>query len=156
MSNAARPARAYATPPATPSAPLSLIAPDQAADGYVPGACNIGPWEIRRRRAFAIVGFAVAAAILAGMIAAGTPAAARLVLLVPLWGGAFSWLQARRRFCAAFALAGIANFGDTAGSRQDVRDAASHRADLWAIARMTRDSFLIALAATLVAVLLPV
>jgi hypothetical protein len=139
-----------------PVAPVTPIAPAEAAGGYVPGACNIGPWEIRRRRAFAITGFAVAAALLVWLIAAGAPAPTRIVLLLPLWGGAFSWLQARRRFCAAFAIGGVANFGVGAGFRQTIGDPVARRADLLAVARMTRDSFPLAVAATLVVVLLPV
>jgi len=143
-----------------PTPILSIVSPSPAGpgdspDGYVPGACNIGPREIRRRRAFAIVGFVAAAGLLAALLVAGAPAAARLLLLPPLWGGAFSWLQARRRFCAAFAIAGISNFGDTAGSRRRIGDPASRRADLLAVARMTRDSLLIAAPVALAAVLLP-
>ncbi len=131
-------------------------APASAGGGYVPGVCNIGPWEIRRRRAFAIVGLAVAVLLLVALVAAHAPAAARLLLVLPLWGGMFSWLQARRRFCGAFALAGIANFGDGTGSRSAVMDPADHRADMQALWWMTRDSFLLALVLTIIAVLLPV
>jgi len=126
-----------------------------AADAYVPGACNIGPWEIRRRRAFAGIALAIAALLLLALVAVHAPGPARLVLILPLWGGVFSWLQARRRFCGAFALGGIANFGEGTGSRRAVDDPAAHRADVLATWRMTRDSFLLALAITVVAVLLP-
>ncbi len=132
--------------------PITLV----DGDAYVPGACNIGPWEIRRRRAFAITGFAVALVMFAVLVVAGAPAWARLLLLLPLWGGAFSWLQARRRFCAAFAMAGISNFGDGDGSRRSVQDAEAHRLDMLATMRLTRDSFLIAIVPTVIAVLLPI
>ena len=135
--------------------PTQTLVPALPDDGYVAGACNIGPWEIRRRRAFAITGFAVAAVILAALVMANVPAAARVVVLLPLWGGMFSWLQARRRFCAGFAMAGIANFGDGDAMRRSVVDEAAHRTDVAAVLRMTRDSFLLALPLTLVAVLLP-
>jgi hypothetical protein len=138
------------------STPVSPIAPGPMPDGYVPGVCNIGPWEIRRRRAFAIAGFVVAAVLLVGLVASGAPAPARVILVLPLWGGCFSWLQARRRFCVAFAMGGIANFGDGEATRRAVVDAEAHRADLVATLRMTRDSFLLALAPTAIAVLLPV
>jgi len=133
---------------------MSMITPDNA--GYVPGVCNIGPWEIRRRRTFAIVGFAVAIVLFLALVAAGAPPIARLLVLLPVWGGAFSWLQARRRFCAGFAMAGISNFADGEAGRQAVTDPEAHRADIEATMRMTRDSFLIALPVAIVAVLLPV
>ena len=133
---------------------MSMITPDNA--GNVPGVCNIGPWEIRRRRTFAIVGFAVAIVLFLALVAAGAPPIARLLVLLPVWGGAFSWLQARRRFCAGFAMAGISNFADGDAGRQTVTDPGAHRADIAAVARMTRDSFLVGLLVAIVAVLLPV
>jgi hypothetical protein len=133
---------------------MSLTTPENA--GYVPGVCNIGPWEIRRRRAFGVVGFAVALVLFVALVAAGAPPIARVLVLLPAWGGAFSWLQARRRFCAGFAMAGISNFADGDTGRRAVDDPAAHRADIATTLRMTRDSFLIALPVTIVAVLLPV
>ncbi|HEY5435723.1 MAG TPA: hypothetical protein VIK13_10860 [Candidatus Limnocylindrales bacterium] len=134
--------------------PITLPTPE--GDGYVPGVCNIGPWEIRRRRTFAIIGFAAAIVLLVALVAAGAPPIARFLVLLPAWGGTFSWLQARRRFCAGFAMAGISNFADGEAGRQAVTDPAAHRADVQATLRMTRDSFLIAFPVTIVAVLLPV
>ena len=78
-----------------------------------------------------------------------------MVLVLPLWGACFSWLQARRRFCAAFAMARIANFGDDEASRRAVVDVEAHRADVAATLRMARDSFLLALVPTAIGVLLP-
>ena len=140
------------------SMPVTPIIPvvEPGRDGYVPGACNIGPMEIRRRRAFAIAGFAAAAVLFAVLVATGAPAWTRLFLLLPLMGGAFSWLQARRRFCAAYAMAGIANFGGSSDILEGVQDAEARKADIAAVRRMTRDAFLIALPVTIVAVLLPV
>ena len=142
-----------AFPVPTPVTPIAFAASE---DGYVPGACNIGSWEIRRRRAFGIAGFVAAAILFAGLVAAGAPPVSRVLVLLPAWGGTFSWLQARRRFCAAYAMAGISNFGDREAGRQTVADAAAHRADVEATLRLTRDSFAIALLITIVAVLLPV
>lgn len=123
---------------------------------YAAGACNIGPWEIRRRRGFAIAAFVAAAALLAVLIASGAPSWARLLVFLPLWGGFFSWLQARRRFCAAYALQGTSNFGESQSSMQAVAGADARKADLAAVRRMTRDSLLLALPFTILVVLLPV
>jgi hypothetical protein len=76
-------------------------------------------------------------------------------VLLPLWGGFFSWLQARRRFCAAYALQGTSNFGEGQSTMQAVSDAAARKADLAAVRRMTRDSLLLALPVTALLVLLP-
>ena len=135
---------------------MQPLQPDGAPDGYVPGVCNIGPWEIRRRRATSLVAFVAAALLFAALVAFGAPAWSRLLLLLPLTGGVFSWLQARRRFCAGFAVAGIANFGDESDLQRSVQDDEARRADLAAVRRMTRDAVLIALPITIVAALLPV
>jgi len=137
----------------TPTTPRLVIQP--VGDGYVPGVCNIGPWEIRRRRTGGILMLAAAALLLAGLIALHAPAIARALVLLPAWGGTFSWLQARRRFCGAYAMRGISNFGTTHGTISAVADDAAHRADINALMRMTRDSFAVGLVITVVAVLLP-
>jgi hypothetical protein len=138
----------------TPVRPLQPVG--VPIDGYVPGVCNIGPWEARRRRAFAVVAIAAGLVLLAIMVATDAPVAARILLILPFWSGAFSWLQARRRFCAAFAQARRANFGDSDLTRRRITDEAAHRADMAAVMRMTRDSFVIAAGVTLAAILLPV
>lgn len=137
---------------ATPTPQIQFL----PGEGYTPGACNIGPWEIRRRRTFAIAGFAAAAVLYVALVALGTPAVFRLVVLLPLWGGMFSWLQARRRFCAGYAVAGRSNFTDSHAGIQAVRDTAAHAADMQAVARMTRDSFLLAAVPAVLLALLPV
>ncbi len=134
---------------------IDAVPEGDAAQGYVPGVCNIGPWEIRRRWAFGVSGLAIAGALLALLVAVGAAPIARLVVLIPAWGGMFSVLQARRHFCGAYALRGISNFGNALETARDVADDAAHRADMAGLARLTRDSFLIGLALTIVAVLLP-
>ena len=138
------------------AASMTPLVPVADPDGYVPGVCNIGTWEARRRRAFGVVGIAVAIALFALLVAVGAPAWTRLLVFVPLAGGIFSWLQARRRFCAAFAMQGVANFTDADEGRHAVQDEEARRADLAAVRRMTRDAVLIALPIALVAALLPI
>ncbi len=136
---------------------LGPIAPAPEPEGaYVAGACNIGPWEIRRRRRSAIAALAAAAGLLVVLVAIGVPAWTRVMLLVPLWGAGISWLQARRRFCVAFAMAGLSNFGDGEAGRQSVIDPAQRELDRRAMAIVVRDGFLLAVLPTLIAVLLPV
>ncbi len=145
--------------PALASAPSigPIVAADGPADGrYVPGVCNIGAWEIRRRRRFAYLGFTAAAALFAILVAVDAPTWTRLLVVLPLAGGTFSWLQARRRFCAGFAVARVSNFADGDEGRRRVEDEAAHRADIAAVRRMTRDSILIAIPIAILAALLPV
>jgi len=130
-----------------------------AGDGspgeYRPGACNIGPAEIARRRRAGILGVGAAVALAAGLLAVDAPSAARSLVALPLAGGAVGLLQARLRFCAGYGMAGLRNFG-ALGQAERVEDPAARRADrakAWAIAVAAGA---IGLAGALVLVLLPV
>jgi hypothetical protein len=135
--------------------PIMTIAP-APGDGYVAGACNIGPWEIRRRRRSAVAAFVAAAVLFAVLVAIGAPAWTRLILILPLWGGAISWLQARRHFCVAYAMGGLANFGDGDAARRSVVDPVQRAADRRAMIVLIRDGFLVAIIPTIVAIILPI
>ena len=141
--------------PRTLAAPVAPIQPaplDQADGHYHAGVCNIGAWEIRRRRRSALIGFVISAVFLAALVVAGVPAIARLLVVFPLWGSMVSWLQARRQFCVGFAVARLSNFADEENGRERVDDEAAHRADMRTVRRMTIDGFLIAAPITLVVV----
>ena len=144
----------------TATARVPSIAPIVAAhepdDRYVPGVCNIGAWEIRRRRRFAYLGFAAAIVLFVALVALGAPAWTRLLVFFPVASGMVSWLQARRRFCAGFAVARISNFTDGDGGRERIEDDAAHRADIAAVRRMVRDAILVAIPVAIIAALLPV
>jgi hypothetical protein len=142
--------------PGSPSVSRIVVRDEPADDRYVPGVCNIGAWEIRRRRRFAYLGFAAAAIVLAVLVAIDAPSWTRLFIFLPLASGIFSWLQARRRFCAGFAVARVSNFADGEDGRRRVEDEAAHRADIAAVRRMIRDAVLVALPIAILAALLPI
>ena len=97
---------------------------------YVPGACNIGPEEIARRERVARIGLvatvALALLLLASGVGVGSPT--RLLVGLPLTGAAIGWIQARRRFCMAYGLAGTFNLG-AIGNMERVSSAAALAAD---------------------------
>ena len=127
---------------------------EPAGDAYRPGVCNIGPREVAKRRAFGVVGIAVAVALGAILLVMDAPAISRVLVLLPLWGGLVSLEQARRKFCAGFARAGIRTaFGtDTTEAVTDAADLATDRA---AARRLVAYCGVIAAVATAVFVLLP-
>jgi hypothetical protein len=135
--------------------PIRHVALD-ADGGYVPGVCNIGPWEIRRRRTFAITAFVGAVVLFAFLVAVGVPGWTRIVVFAPLFGGAVSWLQARRRFCVAFAMGGLSNFGDEEATRRVVVDPVQRGLDRRATTVLVRDAFLLAIGPAILAVILPI
>ncbi len=128
---------------------------EPAGGAYRPGVCNIGPREVAKRRAFGVVGIAAAVALGAVLLAVDAPPIARVLVLLPLWGGLVSLEQARRKFCAGFATAGIRTaFGSDA--TEAVSDAADLATDRAAARRMVAYCGAIAAALTAVFVLLPI
>ena len=97
---------------------------------YTPGACNIGPDEIARRKRVANVGAIATVALAAVLLLIGSPAgdATRLTVALPLTGTAIGWIQAQRRFCMAYGLAGTFNLGKI-GEMSRVSDQAALAAD---------------------------
>ena len=128
---------------------------EPAPGGYRPGACNIGPREIAKRRAYGIA--AVISAVVLGivLVAIDAPPLARAIVIFPLWGGIIGLEQARRKFCAGFAYAGIRSVAgsdatESVGDREDLRrDRATART-------MVAYSGAIATAIAAVFVLLPI
>jgi hypothetical protein len=102
-------------------------------DAYIPGVCNIGPAEIRRRRAGGIGGAVVTAGVLAATVLTGAPKPLRLVAVLPAAMAATGFIQAATHFCAGFGMRGVFNFGDTGAT--DTVEQAEFRAEDQARAR---------------------
>jgi hypothetical protein len=138
------------------SSPLQPAAEPESAAAYRAGACNIGPYEIRRRWVSGLLGIVAAVALAALLVVVGAPPLLRVAVLFPLWGGLIGVLQARRRFCVGFALAGIVNVGTDESGRHSVIEAAARAADRAAARRLVFDALLIALPFVLLLTLLPI
>jgi hypothetical protein len=80
-------------------------------DQYMPGACNIGPAEIARRRWVGHTGVIATVALAAALLALDAAPAWRLLLALPASLAAVGYLQAWLRFCADFGWRGVYNFG---------------------------------------------
>jgi hypothetical protein len=110
---------------------------EPAPGDYRPGVCNIGPREIAKRRAFGVSGIVASVVLGIVLVAIDAPQIARLIVLFPLWGAIISLEQARRKFCAGFAYAGIrsVNGSDATESVADPVDLARDRtAARWLVA----------------------
>lgn len=92
---------------------------------YQAGVCNIGGSEQRRRRQLGYASLGVAVVYVAVVLAAGLPAAYVTGTFIFLYGGVLGILQARRRFCAAYGMAGRYGFDDGGGEVTDADDRAS-------------------------------
>ena len=95
---------------------------------YIPGACNIGKGEIRRRQVVALIGLALSISTLVTFISTDAPRGARLAIFIPLAVASIGWVQSRRKFCLAYGFMGTFNFGKL-GQLSRVADTASRAAD---------------------------
>ena len=82
-----------------------------STDSYIPGTCNIGKGEIRRRQLVALIGLALSVTTLVGFVASGAAPTARLGIFLPLAVFAIGFVQSRRKFCLAYGFMGTFNFG---------------------------------------------
>lgn len=122
---------------------------------YQPGVCNIGPAEIRRRRASGWLGLAIAVVYLALAFVLGWAAPWRLLVAVPVFLSAQGFLQAAFHFCVGFASRGLYNFG-ALGSEESVQDAEFRRKDLRKALLITVLALAIAVVVAVGAFLVPI
>lgn len=78
---------------------------------YIPGTCNLGKAEIRRRQFVALLGLILTISSFTGLTAAGATQSARFTLFVPLLVFSIGFVQSRKRFCLAYGLMGTFNLG---------------------------------------------
>ena len=97
--------------------------------GYVPGVCNIGPAEERRRRQLGWAGVAITVVYAGIMLATDASTLARALTALPAGIAASGYFQSRMHFCAGFAVMGVYNLDDL-GAEEKVMAEKAHRADL--------------------------
>ena len=81
-------------------------------DKYIPGVCNIGPAEIKKRMQAGWGGLIATAALWALFIWFSVAPAWRLLLFFPAMMSATGFLQAYMHFCVYFGFWNLFNFGD--------------------------------------------
>ncbi len=82
------------------------------SQNYVPGVCNIGKSEIRRRQAAGWTGL-ILTLVLFGLLAfIDAPRIWRLLIFIPAMIAAIGFFQASMQFCAYFGMSGVYNFED--------------------------------------------
>ena len=78
---------------------------------YVPGTCNIGPAEIRRRRIIMWLGCILSIVTIASFAQNSSSRVDRLTIILPAFVFAIGFVQSRKKFCLAFGFMGAFNFG---------------------------------------------
>jgi hypothetical protein len=121
---------------------------------YIPGTCNIGKGEIRRRQVVALAGAVISATSLIGLLGTDAARSARLSLFIPLMVFAIGFIQSRKKFCLAYGFLGTFNFGGL-GQLSRVADPIAKKADRKTALTILLQSALLALGLTLATFLLP-
>jgi hypothetical protein len=130
---------------------MNLKMPDYA---YVPGTCNIGKGEIRRRQLVALVGVFFSISTLLTFNTVDAPTAIRLGIFFPLMVASVGFVQSRSKFCLAYGLAGTFNVGKM-GDIKRVASKEDRAADRATALKILGKSFLLASIATAVVLVLP-
>ena len=125
-----------------------------SADTYIPGSCNIGKGEVRRRQAVALIGAVLSAFTLAGLISTSAAPGARLGIFIPLLVASIGWIQSRKKFCLAYGFMGTFNFGKL-GQLSKVSDKSAQAADRKTALSILAQSLSLAAILTLIVYLLP-
>ena len=121
---------------------------------YVPGTCNLGKAEVRRRQFVALLGLFLSASTAIGLIGSNAPASARFGLFVPLMVFSVGFIQSRKKFCLAYGLMGTFNLGKL-GDISRVQSPEDRKADRKTALTILLQAAGLAFLLTLIFVLLP-
>ncbi|MFZ5552476.1 MAG: hypothetical protein ACOZCO_05115 [Bacteroidota bacterium] len=107
---------------------LNPNSPNQQEEGYIPGTCNIGKKEIERRKMAAIFSFIFCILFIAFMQWYEAAKIWKLLLFIPASSLGVSFQQWYFKFCVAFGIKGVFNFGNI-GKTFSVEQKENYRKD---------------------------
>jgi hypothetical protein len=122
---------------------------------YVPGVCNINRAEIAYRRKAGHLGLALFIIILVPLVFTDVSRYYRAILFFPALLGAIGYLQARNKFCVAYAGAGQQNASEGSAKATDITDTQAVKADKRKAQRMYIQTVIISVIATALVIALP-
>jgi hypothetical protein len=121
---------------------------------YIPGTCNIGKGEIRRRQLVALLGLFLTVSSMTALISTDSSISAKFSIFLPAMVFSIGFVQSRKKFCLAYGFAGTFNFGKL-GQLSRVATAAERKADRITALKILAQSALLALAITVLFVIAP-
>ena len=121
---------------------------------YIPGSCNIGKGEIKRRQFVALLGLFLSIFALVTLISIDAPPSSRIGIFFPLMMASVGYIQSRSKFCLAYGFAGTFNVGKM-GDLSRVASPEDRAADRKTALTILGKSLLLAAIATAVVVVLP-
>ena len=130
---------------------MNLKMPDYE---YIPGTCNIGKGEIRRRQTVAVIGAFASISSFVALTSIDAPKDSRLGIFFPIFVASVGFVQSRSKFCLAYGFAGTFNIGKL-GDIKRVASKEDRAADRKTALVILGKSFILAAIATGIIFLLP-
>ena len=124
-------------------------------DKYIPGVCNIGKPEIKRRKQAGWTGLIITVILLGLFLYFDVPHPWRLIIFIPAMITAIGFLQARMHFCAYFGMQGFFNFSPDIGKTDTVEQAEFRAMDRRTAWQIIISSAIIGVAVALISYYLP-
>ena len=121
---------------------------------YIPGSCNIGIREIRRRQLVGGIGMFLTISTVFGFYHQHSSRMARFGTFLPALVMSIGYLQARKKFCLAFGFSGLFNFGKLGNTRRVISEV-DRQIDRSAAVRLLVQAVGLAAAVTAFVFLLP-
>ncbi|NBO51368.1 MAG: hypothetical protein EBU41_04080 [Actinobacteria bacterium] len=121
---------------------------------YIPGTCNIGSGEVKRRQLVAIFGLFLTVFSAITIVATDQSKSSRLSIFLPALIFSIGFVQSRKKFCLAYGLAGTFNFGKL-GQISKVQSPEDKKADRKTAVSILLQSVAVAALITAVFFLLP-
>ena len=121
---------------------------------YIPGTCNLGKTEVRRRQIVALIGLVFSFSSGVGLIAANANFTGKLSLFLPLMVFSVGFIQSRKKFCLAYGMMGTFNLGKL-GEISRVQDPADRAADRRTAVKILFQAGALAALLTLIFAVLP-
>lgn len=112
---------------------------------YIPGTCNLGKSEVKRRQFVALLGLALS--IFSAVSLWNASLATKATVVLPLFVFSVGYVQSRKKFCMAYGFAGSFNLGKL-GELARVSDPADRAADRKMALRILLEAALLAVALT--------
>jgi hypothetical protein len=113
---------------------------------YVPGVCNIGPEEVKKRLVAGWFGLILTIVVVGVLIYTGVSPWWRLVVFFPVAIGALGFLQAAFHFCVAYGSEGLFNVSNEAGKTESVSQQEFRKKDQQKVTQIITYSVLIGIA----------
>ncbi len=118
----------------------------QTTEAYVPGVCNIGPDEVKKRLRIGYIGLALMIIFIISARLFDFPSVWKLALFAPTAYAVSGFLQAMQRFCFMYGFFGLFGFG---GKRSRVKDDLKAKLDKSKALKLIGQIFLISTTITL-------